>query len=129
MIIEPHEAGTASVTGAVSVGFGERMAVNLGTELKGDEKLIVGWTKSMCDCRIVGTEYWSVRILVAPLATCVNTENSAESRSFAWVTGILISSMSPAGVTGLDAMLFSASHWFTALSVSSVGLTNSATCQ
>jgi hypothetical protein len=37
--------------------------------------------------------------------------------------------MSPAGVTGLDAMLFSASHWFTALSVSSVGLTNSATCQ
>jgi hypothetical protein len=127
--VEPQEAGTASETGAASVGFAERIAVNLGTELNGGVKLSVGWKKLMCDCRAAGIEYWSVRILVAPVATCVNTENSAERRLLAWVTETVISSMSPAGVTGLAATLFSASHSVTALSVSSVGFTNSATYQ
>lgn len=126
-----HEVGTASETGTASVvtaaALDGRTATNLGTDPMGRVNDNVGWKKSMCACSDAGMEYWSVRMLVDPVSTWVNTENSAERSSLACETGMLISSMSPAGVTGLAAMLFSASHSDTAARLSSVGFTNAAT--
>jgi hypothetical protein len=127
VIIEAHEAGTSSEPGMVR--FTGLEATNLGIESRGGVKMVVGWKNSTCSVSDAGIEYRSVRMLVFPVLTWVKTENSAERRSFAWETGILISSMSPAGVIGLAPILFSESQLDTAASVSSVGLTNLATWQ
>lgn len=129
VMVVAHDAGTAAATGRAA-GATEgcvRRAVNLGREAKGARKLVVGWKKSICSFRAAGTEYSSVRMLVAPVSMCVKTEKLVESSSFALDTGMVISSMSPAGVTGLNEMLFSLSHSVMAATVSSVGFTNEAT--
>ena len=120
-----HELGILSAPGVAR--FAELWATNLGTELRGGTKMVVGWKNSTCWVSAAGREYWSVRMIVLPVSAWVKTENSAERRSFAWETGIWISSISPAGVMGLASILFSESQLDTAARVSSVGLTYSAT--
>lgn len=103
------------------------IAVNLGSDPIGRVNVVVGWKKSTWDCKAAGMLYSSVRMLVVPLSTCVKILNCVLSSSFAFETGMVICSMSPAGEIGFATMLFPESHSVTAAIVSCVGLTKSAT--
>lgn len=72
-------------------------------------------------------EYDSVRMLWAPVLSCVKTEKSASSISFALLTGTEIASQSPAGEIVVALRPFSMIQALTASTVSFVGAVNAPT--
>lgn len=58
---------------------------------------VVGWMSSSCPASDEGIEYVKVRTSVVPVSWFVYKEKSASSKEFAWLTGIVTLSQSPAG--------------------------------
>lgn len=59
--------------------------------------MIVGCTRSKWPWSSVGIEYASVRTICLPVSECSNVWKLAAKMSFAWLTGMVNASQSPAG--------------------------------
>lgn len=85
---------------------------------------VTGYTTSTCSFTLAGTEYDSVRIIVALVSSCTYSPNWVPSIAFAFATGIVTAIQSPAGDVVVAVTLFLESHAFTARMLSGFGATN-----